>query len=415
MGILRRIAGELPPQTSDPPEVTGQGTDPAPENTDNSDIVVKAGGASLSKRGRGKRLLVTKAVIAAVAMIVVWGARYIMSGRSISYLKASQMGLGEVPQPSQGDAPRLLLDDVSMRKYMNDLHEAADEMEKVFSSAMSVRQDFQLHFTPSLEDGQNLLGDPLAVIKNHVAKMQKCKVPSASSPQARRDFAQHLQLLRSICRAATLRVKQLMWFYSENQQFGETLPFSGDGEPSSSDPVEDFDEGEEVGWSASGFLEDYGLFGGDGVRGVNVPVARRLQLLLDIGKRYNDANLNVRYYFMEFLQPFEGDGAFDPAHAPAEHQIPYTGKPFRTGALAQAAAHIFRGSDATTKYAYIQKLNQIADNWTNKAVVAAANEQEKQNADNAQNRLETKRELMRRLLRQGIQKDDLVMIALFLL
>ncbi|CDJ27882.1 uncharacterized protein EMH_0035740 [Eimeria mitis] len=189
MGILRRIAGDLPAQTSGPPVVAGEGTDPAPENTDNSDIVVKAGGASLFERGRGKRPLVTKAVIAAFAVIVLWGARYIMSGRLISDLKTSKLGLedvsqqpvenvsqqslDDVSQPSPDDASEQPIDDVSMQKYIKDFNEAAKEMERAFPSESSVRQAFQLHFTPSLEDGQNLPGDPLAVIKDHVAKMEK--------------------------------------------------------------------------------------------------------------------------------------------------------------------------------------------------------------------------------------------------
>ncbi|CDJ29892.1 uncharacterized protein EMH_0053430 [Eimeria mitis] len=304
-----------------------------------------------------------------------------------------------------------------MQKYMDDFNEAAEEMQAAFSSTSAVLQNFQLHFTPSLEDDQSLLGDPLAVIKDHVAKMRECTVPPASSLQARLDFVQHLQLLRSICRTVALRLKDLELFNTVNQKLGVANPFlvSGGGEDyNNSDAPRNFQEVTGDDWTASEFLEFFGLSRG-GKRRVNGTLARKLRWLLEIEKRFNDANLNARYHFMAFLQPFERDGAYNPAHAPAEHQIPYTGKPFRTGALAEAAAHVFRESDATTNYAHIRKLNQIADNWTNEEVEAAAVQQEKENANNAQTRLKSKRELMLRLLSQGIPEDDLVMIALFLL
>ncbi|CDJ32414.1 uncharacterized protein EMH_0012370 [Eimeria mitis] len=423
MGNMRRIAGDLSQKASDPLGVAGEGTDPAPDNADNSGIAATAGGASPSWRYRGKRARATTAAIAAVAVIVVCGVRYIMSGRFPSYVKASQLGLVDAAQPSVDDASepslddasQLPLDDVSMQKYMDDFNEAAEEMEKAFPKESSVREAFQLHFTPSLEDCENLSRDPLAVIKDHVAKMRECEVPSASSPQARRDFAQHLQLLRSICRAATLRVNELMWFSAKDEQFGVALPFSRDGKPSSHHSYIDRSEWGRKGWYAAHLLMRWGLSGGYSKREVEGAFAHRLRLLLDIEERCNDANLNARYYFMEFLQPFEGDGAFNPARAPAEHQIPYAGKPFRTAAFAQAAAQIFGESHGTTNYAFIRKLSRIADNWTKEQVVAAVKQQEKENADNAQERLKTKRELMRRLLSQGIQEDDLVMIALFLL
>ncbi|CDJ30935.1 uncharacterized protein EMH_0062580 [Eimeria mitis] len=409
MGILRRIAGSLPPKASDPLEVAGEGTDPAPDNADNSDIAAKAGGTGVSKWYNGKRARVIKAIIAAVAVIVVCGARYIISGRFPPYLKSSQLLLD--------DASRLPLDDVSMQKYMIDFNEAVEEMEEALSSGSPMWQAFQLHFTPSHEDSQHLPGDPLDIIRDHVAEMQKCEIPSASSLQARWDFAQHLQLLRSICRTVALRFKELELFETVKREFRAANPFlvsGGDEDYSDSDAPIDFEQATKYDWAASTFLKSFGLFGG-GRRRVNVTLANKLRGALDIEKIFNDANWNTRHHFMEFLQPFERDGAFNPANAPAEHQIPYTGEPFRTGAFAQAAAQIFRESDANTNYAFIRKLNQIADNWTNEEVVAAAEQQEKENADNAQDRLKTKRELMRRLLRQGIQKDDLVMIALFLL
>ncbi|CDJ29891.1 uncharacterized protein EMH_0053420 [Eimeria mitis] len=621
MEILQRIAGDLSPKASGPLEVAGEGTDLAPEDADSSDVADKAGKASLSTRYCGKRARVTKAVIAAVAVIVVCGARYIMSGRSKSYLKTSKLGvedvsqpslddvpqpsledvsqlslddvsqlsldvvsqlslddvpqlslddapqpflddvsqpslddvtqpslddvsqpsLDDVPQPSLDDVPQPSLDDVSQQsldvvsqlslddvsqpslddvtqpslddvsqpsldvvsqpslddvpqqslddvpqqsldvvsqlslddvpqpslddaqqpflddvsqpslddvtqpslddvsqpsldvvsqpslddvpqqslddKYMDDFNEAAEEIEAHFSSELAVREAFQLHFTPSLEDGQSLLGDPLTVIKDHVAKMRECTVPPASSLQARLDFAQHLQLLRSICRTVALRFKDLELFNTLNQNLGVENPFlvSGSREDySDNDNPINFQEVTTRDWTASEFLEFFGLSGG-GKRRVNESLARKLKLLLDIEKRHNDTNLNARYHFTAFLQPFEGDGAFNSAHAPAEHQIPYTGNQFRTGALAEAAAHIFRESDANTNYAFIRKLNRIADNWTNEAVAAAVKQQAKENADSVQTRLKTKRELMRGLLSQGIPVDDLVMTALFLL
>ncbi|CDJ27885.1 uncharacterized protein EMH_0035770 [Eimeria mitis] len=409
MGNMRRIADELSPKASDPLEVAGEGTDPAPENANNSGIAATAGGASPSWRYRGKRARATTAAIAAVAVIVVCGFRYIMSGRFPSYLKISQLRVD--------DASRLPLDDASMQKYINDFNEAAAEMEEALSSGAATRQGFQRHFTPSLEDGQSLPRDPLEIIRDHVAKMRECDVPSASSPQARRDFAQHLQLLRSICRTAALRLHDLELFNTTYKVLGapNPLPIPGlDEDYSDTDAPIDFEEVSEYDWTASTFLKCFGLFGAD-ARRVNRTLAKKLRLSLDMEKTLNDANLRARYYFMEFLQPFEGDGAINPAHAPAEHQIPYTGKLFRTGAFAQAAAQICRESDANTSYAFIRKLNRIADNWTNEEVAAAAKQQAKGNADNAQDRLKTKRELMRRLLSQGIPEDDLVMIALFLL
>ncbi|CDJ29964.1 uncharacterized protein EMH_0005170 [Eimeria mitis] len=429
MGILRRIAGDSPPKASDPLEVAGEGTDPTPDDADNSDIADKAGESSLSTKYCGKKSRVIKAVIAAVAVIVVCGARYIMSGRSISYLKTSKLGLEDVSQPSLDDVSQPSLDDVSQPSlddtsqlplddnYMDDFNEAAEEIEAYSPSELAVSQAFQLHFTPSLEDGQSLLGDPLTVIKDHVAKMRECTVPPASSLQARLDFAQHLQLLRSICRTVALRFKDLEVFNTVNQKLDVANPFlvSGGGEDyNNSDAPLNFQEVTGHDWTASELLEFFGLSRG-GKRRVNGTLAKKLKLLLDIEKRHNDTNLNARYHFTAFLQPFEGDGVFNPAHAPAEHQIPYTGEPFRTGAFAEAAAQIFGESDATTYYAYIRKLNRIADNWTNEGVAAAVKQQEKENADNAQTRLKTKRELMRGLLSQGIPEDDLVMIALFLL
>ncbi|CDJ32413.1 uncharacterized protein EMH_0012350 [Eimeria mitis] len=409
MGILRRLAGDLPPKVSDPLEVSGQGTDPSPDNADNSGIAEKAGGTSLSKWYRGTWARVTTAAIAAAAVIVVCGARYIMSGRFPSYLKISQLRVD--------DASRLPLDDASMQKYMRDFNEAAAEMEAALSSGSAMRQAFELHFTPSLEDGQSLPGDPLEIIRDHVAKMRECDVPSASSPQARRDFAQHLQLLRSICRTVALRHNDLKLLDTLYQGLGVPYPLPVPGRAegySDSDAPIDFEEVSEYDRAASAFLKSFGLFGGD-TRRANRELAQKLRLLLEIEKRYNDANLRARYYFMEFLQPFEGDSAINPAHARAEHQIPYTGKSFRTRAFAQAAAQIFRESDASTRYAFIRKLNRIADNWTNEEVVAAAKQQAKENVDSVHTRLKTKRELMRRLLSQGIPEDDLVMIALFLL
>ncbi|CDJ30934.1 uncharacterized protein EMH_0062560 [Eimeria mitis] len=402
MGNMRRIAGDLSPKASDPLEVAGEGTDPAPENADNSGIAATAGGASPSWRYRGNSSV---------------KASQSLKASQLGLVDVSQSSLDEASQPSLHETSQLPLDDVSMQKYMNDLNEAAEEMQEAFSSESSVLQNFQLHFSPSLEDGQSLPGYPLAFIRDHVAKMQECEIPSASSLQARLDFAQHLQLLRSICRTVALRFKELELFNTVDQDLGVANPFlvSDHGEDySDSEAPIDFRAMAKYDWEASTFLKSFGLFGGGRTR-VNGTLADKLRWILEIEKKFNDANLNARYYFMEFLQPFEGDGAFNPAHAPAEHQIPYTGKTFRTGSLAQAAAQIFSESDTTTNYAYIRKLNRIADNWTNEDVAVSVKQQEKENVDSVQTRLKTKRELMRRLLSQGIPEDDLVMIALFLL
>ncbi|CDJ29890.1 uncharacterized protein EMH_0053410 [Eimeria mitis] len=400
MGSQRRDPGTWLRKVLNPQEMEGAAVQLSPEDANNNAEVAKEGGVFHSWRFRGKWHQANKVMIVAVAVMLASGARYIMSRKAQSYLKRSE----------------LPLDDVSVEKYMEDLDKALWEMESAWENAeFSVQQAFQIHFTPSLEDGQELLEDPLATIKDHVDKIQECEISSVSSMEARRGFAQHLQLLLSICRTVTLRLDELESYVSANKIFDVPVPVPDHGEPSSDPAPEEHQGMAERDWTASDFLVSFGLFGGDSERTVDKHLCNKLASALEIEKKFNDSNSKARHYFIPSLEPFGGDGALNPAHAPAEHQIPYTKRPFRTGALAQAAAHIFRESDATMYNAYIQKLSRIANNWTDKGVLLAAEQQEKENANKIQNRLKTKREQMRLLLKKGIPKDDLVMSALFLL
>ncbi|CDJ60550.1 hypothetical protein EMWEY_00031780 [Eimeria maxima] len=163
------------------------------------------------------------------------------------------------------------------------------------------------------------------------------------------------------------------------------------------------------------FLESVGIFGGNEIQKVPIKLASRLNSALGIDESRNISNLDARYYFERFLQAF---GEVDPASATppaAKHQIPYSGKPFRTGALAQAAAQIFRQSEGNINYAKVLKMHRIADNWTPEGVKEATEQQEEANKYNVEQRLLIKGEQMRVLRKKGIQNSDLEMIALFLL
>ncbi|CDJ59843.1 hypothetical protein EMWEY_00059180 [Eimeria maxima] len=163
------------------------------------------------------------------------------------------------------------------------------------------------------------------------------------------------------------------------------------------------------------FLGFAGMVGSERRQSVDIKSAEQLlDLLLEAEKR-NVCNLEARYYFEHFLQPSGEDDAFTATPSTAKHQIPYNGKPFRTGALAQAAAQIFREYEGNTNYRRIRKIHQIAGKWTNESVLEATKQQEKENWYNFQHRLHNRREHMRALLKKGIEYDDLEMIALFLL
>ncbi|CDJ29965.1 uncharacterized protein EMH_0005180 [Eimeria mitis] len=363
MGSQRRGPGTWLRKVLNPQEMEGAAAQLNPEDANNNAEVAKEGRAFHSWRPRGKLHPANKVMMVAVAVMLATGARYIMSRKAQSYLKRSE----------------LPLDDVSVEKYMNDLDEAVGKMEDAWESAESrVQQAFKIHFTPSLEDGQELLEDPLATIIDHVDKMQECEISSVSSMEARRGFVQHLQLLQSICRTVTLRLGELESYVSANKIFDVPVPVLDHGEPSSDPALEGHQGMAECDWTASDFLDSFGLFGGDSQRTVDKHLCNKLAWALQTEKTFNDSNSRVRHYFIPSLEPFGGDGALNPAHAP-------------------------------------QKLSRIANNWTDKGVLLAAEQQEKENANKIQNRLKTKREQMRLLLKKGIPKDDLVMSALFLL
>ncbi|CDJ58928.1 hypothetical protein EMWEY_00054370 [Eimeria maxima] len=163
------------------------------------------------------------------------------------------------------------------------------------------------------------------------------------------------------------------------------------------------------------FLEFFGIFSSEYRRKVPSKQAEGLLFQLHLDERRNTFNLDARYYFERFLQACEEDGPVDATPSTANHKIPYSGRPFRSGALAQAAAHIFRLSEGSTNYARIRKVHQIADNWTSEGVLEATKRQEEENAYSLKQRLQIKREQMRVMLKEGIQNGDLEVIALFLL
>ncbi|CDJ49923.1 hypothetical protein, conserved [Eimeria brunetti] len=373
------------------------------ELTDNPEEVARKSEPLPSWKKRGKSIGTAMAMLVAAALALVSGARYLASRESQSSLHTPQI-------------PQLALDNASMRKYLNDLDEAAEEMEDEWESAsLKVRRAFQRHFTPSLWDDQKPISEPLAIILEHVDKMQKCKVPPQSSEKARRDFALHLQFLRSICRIVTLRLEELNWFVHMNNKYGLPVPVPGHDMPYNYPALREPEpEESEDGLVAADFMHSVGLFGGDTEQKVGENLAEALVYMLDIWNRSYIYNMMARYYFEPFLQHFAED-AVHASGSTSAYQIPYTGRAFRAGTFSQAAAYIFRQSDSTPSYEEVRKLHRIAENWTPQGVLDAAKRQEKLNTSSFPKRLNTRREQMRRLLKQGIPRDDLLICALFLL
>ncbi|CDJ49925.1 hypothetical protein, conserved [Eimeria brunetti] len=364
------------------------------DSAEKSDAVVQEGGF-FPLRYRGKKALETKAIIAAVAVILISGAHYMIS-RSRSRVKP----------------PQLALDNVSMEEYLDNFNKAAEKMEEAWeASGLPVRQAFQKHFTPSLEDSQQLTEDPLVSIRDHVAKMRDCKVPPESSVEARGDFAKHLQLLVSICRTVTFRLEELNWLVRVSEKQRLPIPVPGYDEPYNYPPLESLEKNSENGMLATQFLSYVGLVGGDPTQKVAGSLAHRLLSLLAIESKHKAYSSMSRFHFERFLQPFREDGA----HSVAKYKIPYTGKQFRIDALQQAAANIFRESDNTPAYANERKMHRIANNWTTEGALEAAKRQEKENVNCFEKRLNDRREQMRLLRKDGIVYDDPVSIALFLL
>ncbi|CDJ60012.1 hypothetical protein EMWEY_00059650, partial [Eimeria maxima] len=299
---------------------------------------------------------------------------------------------------------------------MDDFNEAADAMNKAWeASEPSVREAFQILFTPSLEDGQPLTEDPLAIINNHVAKMREFGVLSESSVKRRGDSARHLQLLRSICRTVTLRLEELKWFVYMNKEYDVPVPVPGHDEPYTYPPLEVLEERVDDGLQASHFLKSVGLSGGEGTQKVDEMLADKLIYLLSVENKHNDCNLVARYYFEHFLQPSGQEDTLKAIPSTAKHQIPYSGEAFRTGSFARAAAQIFGESEGSTHYARIRKMHRIADNWTPKGVLEATKQQEEENAYRLEREMRSKRDQLQGFLKDGIPFDDLVMSALCLL
>ncbi|CDJ29967.1 uncharacterized protein EMH_0005200 [Eimeria mitis] len=371
-------------------EVASETTDRDLENEDNSYKVATDDEFFLALKSRRKKFGANKAMIVAFVVVLAAGARYIMSRRSRSYIEEASP------------------DDMRMQEYWEDFNNAADKMKEAWgSSELAVRQAFQLHFTPSLKDGQELPEDPLASISAHVEKMRECK--------ERRDFAQHLQLLQSICRTVTTRLEELKWFVRVNEKKKIPVPVPGHDEPCRYPSLEALEESVEGGLTAANFLGYVGLVGGEPTKKVDGMLAHQLLSLLAIENKHNAYNSLVRYSFEHIFQPFRKGETSHAALSTAKYQIPYAKRAFRIGAFVRAAAHLFRECDSTLTYANERKMHRIADNWTRKGVLEASKRQEKQNANKFEKRLKTKREQMQALLKQGIPKDDLVIDALFLL
>ncbi|CDJ29966.1 LOW QUALITY PROTEIN: uncharacterized protein EMH_0005190 [Eimeria mitis] len=350
MGIQRRGALAWLPRLLDRYQAAGEAAQPVTENADSSDELAKEGAAYNSWRHLRKRVGPTKAVIVAVVVILVSGARYFMSKRSRPSMQAPQSLAPHLQQTKQ-----LLLDEVSVRKYVDEFNAAADAMKQAWGSSEP-------------PDGQELLGDPLDTISSHVAKMRECKVPPESSVKARRGFVQHVQVLQSICSAVTLRLEELKWYMDMNKDFGMPVPVPGHDQPVSYPSLKELEEMREGGLTANEFLHSLGLFGGGSAQSVDAGLVAKLVWLLDIGSTAHEGNLLARHYLERLVQPL-GDDTSRAAHATAarsttEYQIPYTGRPFGTAAFAQAVARIYGESHGTLNYADERYLRGIVENWT---------------------------------------------------
>ncbi|CDJ59209.1 hypothetical protein EMWEY_00056200 [Eimeria maxima] len=399
MGNQQHDVGPSLLEGAQPPQGRVGAAEPGPDNGDGEgapwgrDVFV-------SRKSNGKNIGTATALLVTFLVLLMFRARHSLPSRLTSFL----------------ETPKLLMEKINLHKYMDDFNEAADAMNKAWeASEPSVREAFQTLFTPSLEDGQPLTEDPLAIINNHVAKMREFGVLSESSVKQRRDSAQHLQLLRSICRTVTLRLEELKWFVYMNKEYDVPVPVPGHDEPYTYPPLEVLEERVDDGLQASHFLKSVGLSGGEGTQKVDEMLADKLIYLLSVENKHNDCNLVARYYFEHFLQPFGEDDAFKGIPPAGTHQIPYSGEAFRTGSFARAAAQIFGESEGSTHYARIRKMHRIADNWTPKGVLEATKQQEKENAYSFGSRLSRKRDQLQALLQEGISYDDLLIRALFLL
>ncbi|CDJ60311.1 hypothetical protein, conserved [Eimeria maxima] len=379
------------------------------QNIENTNQTAPEEGVFVLRKFIGKQVGVTKPLLVVFSLLLLSAVLFRVSSRR------SNMNLSSPGISSHIEWASLSLYDHIIQKYLDELNDAEDEMNMAWlSSGKSVREDFRKHFTPSLNDGQAPTEDPLATINDHVAKMRECEFPFDSSAKVRSDFLKHLQLLLSICRTVTLRLEELKW--SASLKEGTAGPL---GLPvyEGRDRIPDREETSSISKSAEAdeFLDALGMVGSEPSQPIDAKVADKLSQLILVEEKRNICNLEARYYFERFLQHFGEDDAFTATPSTAKHQIPYNGKPFRTGALAQAAAQIFREYEGNTNYRRIRKIHQIADNWTRGPVLGAAKQQERANEHKFERRLHTKRDQMRMLLKKGIEYDDLEMIALFLL
>ncbi|CDJ60103.1 hypothetical protein, conserved, partial [Eimeria maxima] len=349
-------------------------------------------GASASRKSNSRHIRAATMLAATFMVLLLLDARYSVSSRLRSYLETPQLPTG----------------DESVQKYMSDFTEAMEAMNEAWeSSEKPVREAFERHFTPSLDDGQELTGNPLAIINNHVAMMRECEFPFDSSVNAQKDFLQHLQLLRSICRTVTLRLEELKWFVYMNKECDVPVPVPGHDGPYTYTSLEVLEERVDDGLQAEHFLQSAGFVRRRETQKVDKNLTEKLIYLLSIENKHNVCNLVARYYFEHFLQPSGEDNAFNSTPPTTKHQIPYSGEAFRTGSFARRRRVYKRESEINTNYATIRKMHRIADNWTTKGVLEAANEQEEENAYNFERRLLNKREQMRVLLKEGIPYDDL--------
>ncbi|CDJ59210.1 hypothetical protein EMWEY_00056210 [Eimeria maxima] len=380
------------------------------QNAENINQTAEEDGIFASRKFVGKQVGGPKPLLAVFSLVLLSAVVLrVSSKRKIHQLSASRLSF-------HNEWASRSLDDHAIRRYLNNFDKAADVMNKAWKFSLPpVREAFQRHFMPSLSDGQAPTEDPLATINDHVAKMRGCEFPFDSSAQVRSDFLQHLQLLLSICEMVTLRIEELNWLFSMRRRLDARLSFPVNEEPDRNSTVEGVSYRTWPQMKAEDFLRAMGMDGGELTPPVDGNVAKQLLVQSLTENKYNVCNLEARYYFERFLQHSGEDDAVKSTSPTAKYHIPYDGKPFRTGALAQAAAQIFRESEGSTNYAMIRKLHWIGDNWTPKAVLEAGKQQEKENAYKLEQLLRIKREQMRVLLKKGIQYGDLEMNALFLL
>ncbi|CDJ60547.1 hypothetical protein EMWEY_00031750, partial [Eimeria maxima] len=233
-----------------PKQEAGDEVDPASQQkTENTDRTVPKDGTLGLRKLSGKYVGGTMPLLAVISLILLSGVIFRLSTKRDSpklsppELRSPQLSSPELSSPqlnppelsfptsssptsssptsssptsssptlsSNNEWAPLPVSDDTIRRYMDDLKDAEVTMNKAWGSlGPSLKEDFQKHFTPSSTDGQTLTENPLAVITEHVVNMQKCEFPSDSSAKVQNDFLQHLRLLVTICRMATLRLEEL--------------------------------------------------------------------------------------------------------------------------------------------------------------------------------------------------------------